>query len=369
MVQRSVTVRDNDGYQPVVADIRTARGVVVTGRVTDGATGKPVPARVTVGRLGDNPHARKPEYDSFGATKSEDTGADGTFRVIAIPGRVLLIAGPDGSRFPGGFLESLRYCRPTADPRFPDYFRSDLGSEILFYRESDRGAEPSWAPVDGYYCKVLKIEPGTAEVRANVVLERATAMRLSLRDGVGHPVAGTWLAGITPYGFTQALWSESAEVEVYEVGKGSKPRQVTFFDPKDKLTATMTLKGNEKQPVTITLKPAGLVKGRLLNPDGSPAARVTVGAQYSDDGTQKVFQQAQGSDGCVLTDKDGTFRFDRMIPGPTFTLLSSQPSKQGLFRTPTRPVADGRAFGPVKSGKTADLGELTLKATAQGNEE
>ena len=77
-----------------------------------------------------------------------------------------------------------------------------------------------------------------------------------------------------------------------------------------------------------------------------------------------MFNQVQDADGCVMTDKDGSFRFDRMIPGPTFSLWYSPPSKQGLFRRPTQRFADGRMFGPVLAGETTDLGNLTLKAAA-----
>src|SRR5262249_13579919 len=137
MVRRSVTVPDSNGYEPVVANIQTARGVVVTGRLTDGTTGKPLPGSVWVGPLFDNPHARKPEYASLDDSRYENNAADGTFRVVVIPGRVLLMAGPDSYRLPGGDVESMRYRLPVADPRFPNYFESD--GMFLSYRATERG--------------------------------------------------------------------------------------------------------------------------------------------------------------------------------------------------------------------------------------
>jgi hypothetical protein len=217
--------------------------------------------------------------------------------------------------------------------------------------------------VQGSYCKVLDIKPGMGEVRADVTLDRAAATKVSLRDEDGRPVAGTWLHGLTVQRFISALWCETADVEVYAVDK-DKPRLVAFFDPKQKLVATATLKGDEKQPVVLTLGPTGVLKGRLLNPDGTPAVGVTLSPQYPDHGTQVVFKQAQEPDGCAITDKTGGFRFDRMIPGHPFALWVSEPSRQGLFRRPTRSLADGRKFGPVKAGQTTDLGDLTLKPAA-----
>jgi RNA polymerase sigma factor (sigma-70 family) len=362
-VRRSVTVRDPAGYEPVVADIQTARGVVITGQVIDRATGKAAPGRVWVGPLFDNPHLKKPEYDSFDAHKGEEAWAGDTFRIVAIPGPVLLMGGPDYSRLPGGMLEGLQYRLPTADPRFPNYFQSD--GMYLMYRPTAQ----SLGAAQGNYCKVLDIKPGVAEVRADVMLERDTVTRVSVRDGAGRPVAGIWMDGVTSQRFVSAFWCEQPEIKIYGVQKGGKPRLVTFFEPKNKLTATVTLKGDEKEPVVVTLGPPGILKGRLLTPDGTPAAGVTVRVLYQDNGPRNIFREAQEPDGCVLTDKDGTFRFERMIPGGTFTLWTSEPSRRGMFRTPARPFADGRIFGPVKAGETTDVGELTLKAATPGDKE
>jgi hypothetical protein len=174
---------------------------------------------------------------------------------------------------------------------------------------------------------VLDNKSEATEVRVNVALERDPAMTLSLRDRTGRPVAGTWMHGLSAARFISALWYESAEVEVYGVEK-DKPRVVTFFEPKNKITGSVTLKGDEKQPVVVTLGPPGILKGRLLNPDGTPSVGVTVSALYPDHGTSVVFKQAQEPDGCVITDKNGVFRFDRMILGHKFSLMYSLASPE-----------------------------------------
>lgn len=114
----------------------------------------------------------------------------------------------------------------------------------------------------------------------------------------------------------------------------------------------------------LILRPPAVVRGRSLNPHGTPAAGVTVSAVYPD-GITVVFQEAHQPDGWVRTGKGGEFRFDHMIPGIAFSLLHSAPSKEGRFLAPTGHLANGREFGPVKAGETSDLGDITLGVANQ----
>src|SRR5262249_4480384 len=49
---------DTPGYGPITIDIGVKKGVVVTGRVLDGMTRKPLPGFVMTAVLSDNPHAK-----------------------------------------------------------------------------------------------------------------------------------------------------------------------------------------------------------------------------------------------------------------------------------------------------------------------
>jgi RNA polymerase sigma factor (sigma-70 family) len=355
---RSVTVPDSTGYEPIEVAIPTARGVIVTGRVTDRSTGEPLPGRVRVGPLADNSNVDRPEYAAFVDRKGVETAADGTFRLVSIPGPVLVMIAPEYSRLPGGLVEGLRYRSPVPDPRFPDFFRVSDGT--LFYR-GVRG----YPVVEGNFCQVVDARPGAV---VDAALELASVIRVSLRDEAGRPVAGTHVAGLTAARFTAGLPCETADVRVYGVAEGGRPRAVAFFDTRSRLTATVTLRGDERQPVVVTLRPPGVLRGRLLKPDGSPAEGVTVSAEYPDNLTV-IFKEAQQADGCVLTDKDGVFRFDAMLPGTTFTLLYSRPSGQRRFQTPTNHLDGGRAFGPVKASEAMDIGAVTLLAANGRNGE
>ena len=82
-------------------DLKLAKGVVVTGRLTDRATGRPVQAWVGYTAMRDNPHwPRVPGFQSpvfnnkYGPSPGRHvpTMADGSFRLVALPGKGFLVA-------------------------------------------------------------------------------------------------------------------------------------------------------------------------------------------------------------------------------------------------------------------------------------
>ena len=91
---RNFDVPDSPGVDTVTVDVDLARGQWITGRVTDQVTGKPVAARVIYFPFLDNPHAKPPEFraDILGGSEEQrfQTRADGTYRVLGLPGRAIV---------------------------------------------------------------------------------------------------------------------------------------------------------------------------------------------------------------------------------------------------------------------------------------
>ncbi len=185
---------DTPGYQPVAADITVKKGVIVTGKVIDRATGKSVLGFAEAAALVNNPFAKDyPEFQSTGWGREEGlTGADGSFRIVTIPGPVLLMGGL--SRSADNFSEWIKYKSPSVDEKYPQYFFK-LPEHVNYYRLG--GAT---APVQGHFCKVLDIKPGTAVVNQDIVIERASTLEMKIEDGEGRPLSGTWAIGFCPAG-------------------------------------------------------------------------------------------------------------------------------------------------------------------------
>ena len=95
---REVDVPDPAGLGPVRMDIELHRGIWITGKVTDGATGAPVPTvRMLYLPFLTNEYAqRTPEFHPNGFVDGNarqtrfQSKADGTYRIVGLPGPAIV---------------------------------------------------------------------------------------------------------------------------------------------------------------------------------------------------------------------------------------------------------------------------------------
>jgi len=348
---RTVPVRDTPAYEPVTADISTAKGIILTGRLLDDQTGEPVPGRVCVGVLFDNEAAKsRPEFDSpdcyedFAYTK-----ADGVYRTVAPPGPVLLMAGANA-----GDWGSTRfvYEQMKPDPAYPDYFDRRRDS----FRSTDRGGI---ALLQDHWCKVLKLKSDEPEVKWDVRLKRASRFEVKVRDAVGRPLAGTIVAGNTARDWATPEKFETDTCAVYELER-AKPRLVVFLEPKRKLVGTLMLKGDEKEPAAVTLGPPGRIRGKVVDPAGHPIAGAAVGVNYRHRAAGEIEGRIHGdlrfAERPVETNPAGEFEMNVVIPGEPVVVYAR--TKNRFLEPPDRkkqPECTARA------GEETDLGTITLK--------
>jgi RNA polymerase sigma factor (sigma-70 family) len=344
---------DTHGYEPLSANIRVKKGVLVTGRVIDRATGKGVPGNVMVAVLRDNPHAKDyPGFDSSAWFPMRPTTDDGAFRVVAIPGPVLLMAGPDGRKSPTGWEVMHHYNPPAPDPKYPEYFPKDPLARAYFAYGGGQSI------IQGNACKVLKIEPGAREVKQDIYLEPAAAFQLKVQDAEGRPLPGALVAGVSPEDWHHPTTCKTDVCTVYGL-KAGKSRLLVFFEAKKQLAA-VTLEGGGKEAVVKLGKP-GAVKGRLLGEDGKPLAGVAVNVHYR----ARVAAEVHGvvyRAKQVVTDGDGRFSVEPVLPGLKFELAYGQGRR--TFRLVNK-RADPNV--EVKPGAQRDLGSLTVKRAPEGD--
>jgi RNA polymerase sigma factor (sigma-70 family) len=355
-----VWTEDTFGYDPITVDIGVKKGVIVTGKVIDQSTGKLVPGWAMADALSGNPFVK--EYPKFGSSAwvlgGERTAKDGTFRIVTVPGPVLLMGGrgPDSEWYkPGGNIETMQYKQPSADAKYPQYFRQNPdGTAYHSYRGTNF--------LSGNFCKVLEIKAGETIVKQDIVLERASAVAVKIEDAEGRPLDGVWATGISHKNWLPPVLIPDDSCSAYGVEAG-KPRLMVFYQPGKKLASAFTLRGNEKQPVGAKLRAAGAVKGRLFDEDGKPLAGVAVDVHYRDREAEEVHEVIHKAKQ-IATDATGAFTLDELIPELKFELSFRLGKRR--FECETKPA---EATIQVKPGACRDVGAITVKRIADRTEE
>ena len=158
-VQAQAHSGDSSGYDPLTIDVKVKKGVVVTGRLLDKGTGKPVAGFVMAGIPEGNKSVKDyPEFNSHSHFTMGSADGEGRFRVVAIPGPILLMGGPNGA------AEWEKYLPPAADPKYPQFFRK-FGDHMAYFTPGG-----AISPLQGRVCKVIEIEAGAAAVEQDLEL-------------------------------------------------------------------------------------------------------------------------------------------------------------------------------------------------------
>jgi hypothetical protein len=327
LLQCQAFAEDTVGYEPITLDLKCAQGVVVTGTIKDKVTGAPIISVFTVVVLAKNPFVKDyPPFtrSAYGNFEEHFTDKNGRFRLVTIPGPVLLMARPTKSEF------RQAYKPVKADPKYPDYFHTRIGFALGYY-----GLDNSYGIVQGSWCKVIDAKKGDTKIQVNVELEPATSMTVRVVDAAGKPVKGVHATGITHVNYETAHpFADSDVLTLYNVEPGHE-RFVAAVQPKRKLVGTRRVKASDKDPV-VKLGPGGVLSGRVVDADGKPIAGVTVDLHYTRREVSEAAQALVAGKGRsstsqpqqMVTGPGGDFRFDTLFPSCEFRLTFQKGSKR-----------------------------------------
>jgi hypothetical protein len=307
--------------------------------VTHAVTGRPVAGAVVhYHPLYPNPHVARQGPNGAGTIPCSWTraGADGTFRLVVLPGPGLLGTTAYAAQ------ETFRPAAVTAQ-ELRDLFQDDAdhgNGEQIRIQASTTG----WSVVGpGQYNAVKLINPGEKDtaVTWDATLQPAPPLKGRVVGPDGQPAAGVIAFHLAPGILSQRLEKGAFTVE----GLGRQPRQVVFLDRELKHGAAVAVKADTPGPLTVRLEPCGAVGGRLLDQDGAPKAGAVVRVEATTFLAGPPTVTAQ-------TDAAGRFRLDGLIPGMTYQVRYG-PGPFGAYL--------GGAF-VAKSGGVRELGECRLRA-------
>jgi len=345
-------VSDAEGLRTLKVELTVARGVVVTGQVIDRATGKGVPSQVRSAPLPENKYCNKPGYDLYRfPEQNTPTDADGRFRLVVLPGpSVLLVQASAVDRLDDGTsINPFAQAEFSAEDRKYVSVRTDLSGGRLLRTANDKDVYLG----HNHACMVLDLAEDAGPIHRDVFLERGRMLTVHLEDPDGKPLTGCQAGGMTDQPWPTFALKE-ASCTVYAL-RANHPRQLAFVHPKRRLVGLLTLRGDEKEAITVRLAPTGSMMGRVLDAEGQPVAgvRVTIDIM-GNEAARSVDTQLRWQRQPIRTAADGRFRIDNVIPHLEHNFILTKGKTYLAIDPPF-------ALPKVQSAQTLDLGDIRTK--------
>ena len=308
--QKVTRTIESAGAEPVTIDVELPRGVVMRGRITDAATGKPVRGRVAYLPFSDNPYLSA--APGFSGDAGVWTDRDGSYETIGLPGPAVLLATAWEDRFTMSRPE--QWGVPADEQGF---FSTAMGLQ------SCRSAH-----------RVARIDPkeGATTLEQDFALERGITVTGKLVDAAGRPVNRASAFGLHVLSVSDDVDDRGFTVTGLE---RDRPRPVWFLNSERTLGRAITLPGDEHGPLTVTLQPCGTIVGRVIDGKGGPRPNVRVSSSVE---LGLAHQDTR-------TDADGRFRITGLLPGLSYGLYIEN-------------APEGMTGLTVRSGEVKDLGDL-----------
>ena len=337
-------------------DIALPRGLWAEGQAVDKATGKSITGTVEYFYFPGNAYLQ--ELGRVGNADERDrfrTDSQGRFRIPILPGRgIVAFSADDHEAYPRG-----------------------IGAETIEgsnsrYGELSFRTEPHYCTAKSYHL-LVEINPTRAErsVRLHLGLEAGKNLRGRLVDTAGKSVVTASYSGRLAEFSAWHPVSADGSFTVYNYHP-EVPRRLMFVDQERHMAAHLLLSGPASGNMTVTLQPAGSVRGRLVDEQGEPLPDMLLTAWRP-----VLVPVATASAGQPqpaptpppdrfgryehATDSDGRFEIAGLAPGVEYHL-----SAHSSQRAPVVPGSPPRPYGPlnkvikVNEGETLDLGDVGI---------
>jgi RNA polymerase sigma factor (sigma-70 family) len=321
---------ESPAFEPVTFDITLKRGVLIRGRVTDKATGEPVPGYINSFTFRNNPSIKEfPGYvlNDLATIFIKD---DGRYEIVGLPGRNIIACRSEMRRYRGRVGAEMI---PGNDPQRMAFDTLPLNCHVADY----------------HVLAEIDIDPKAESATLDFQVDPGRTVTVTAVDPDGKPIGGTKAKGVTDL-FSNAIEydQESPTFEINALDP-AKPRRVIITHAGRKLIGTAYLKGDEASPVTIHLQPWGALTGRVVDDDGQPLKglrMLSAGGSYPE---RPDVQGILPGDG--LIGSDGRFRVEGLVPGLKYGAIASD--QKALF---------GELFHDqtIAPGEVKDLGDLKV---------
>jgi RNA polymerase sigma factor (sigma-70 family) len=340
-------VGDTEGLKAISLNIDLRRGVRVRFRLIDKGTGRPVRGLVQYRLLEDNKHFREAPHWLYGPRPRAEDDKDRFFNLVVFPGPGVIVA-------KAGHDSGILYLRARFTPADLKARPALNQALLVFGGGSDAVYSHAYRLLDTTdtkktLCFDLEVDPGRT-------------LRGVLRGPDGKPVRGATAYGLS-YNQVRASWhgyspsSENVPLEadaftVAAVDPRGPSRTLTFVHRGRKLIGHLILKGDEKGPLVVTLQRWGGIAGRLLDAQGNPLSKVSVSLHYPSSPPPGV----RPPDREFLTDSEGRFRVEGLVPGLKHAITLTSTAKKGFTLSGGKSLQNLSA----RAGEVKDLGDVEV---------
>ncbi|MEJ7637637.1 MAG: carboxypeptidase-like regulatory domain-containing protein, partial [Singulisphaera sp.] len=269
--------------------------MIVTGRLVDTSTGRPVRAKhVTYTKVPGNPNEGDGNLSTSGLV-------DPTFRITVPAGEGMLYANVRGVDHP--------YTRARLRP-------ADKGKGIGGIGDG----EPRMIRLDAYHSyRMINIPADLESFHAELELTRGDSRKGKLVGPDGNPVVGAQCVGQSD-AWADAKTLADETFEVFGLSAGH-PRLLVFGHEKRRLVGWIMIRDGDLEsdvPLSVRLERAGSIKGRLVDEDGLPLAGATFSVQPHYPDGQNLASSRQGlwpDEVTSTSDAEGRFQVVGLKPG------------------------------------------------------
>ncbi len=318
------------GLEPITMDFALKRGIWIKGRVIDRATDKSVRAGIEYYCFGDNPSADQiPIPDGV---PSNWTRRDGTFQVLAVPGRSLI---------------AVRAQK--------DQYRMAVGADRIKGERVDGGQLWDTRPFHlypGNYHTIAEASANAGDdtVQCDIYLERGQTLTGVALAPDGTPLTDLEVSGARPMTYWKHVDTHGDPFPIYALDQ-HKARLLQVVHQGKKLAGYHVLRTGEKAPIRVHLQPWGTFTGRLVTPTGEPVTQTSIHLGCRAD--QDV--PGSGAWGSAHPDKEGKFRITGLAPGLRYNLHMTRDAY--VLQISGQNIEDLS----IRPGETKDLGAIQVK--------
>ena len=342
----SFQVKDNANV--INGDLKITKGVRLTGQAKDSKTGKPVTGLVKFQAHPDNKN-----FKPWTMAATTRTDSKGRYSMNVVPGK--------------GYLSFEARSKDYAVGVISDEVLAELNPTVAIIPARPNGL----IAVNYHSIQMVDTAKDASSANADISLTREPNITLQLADLDGKPVVGADVEEtlhVTMGGFAIGVKEQKLPKDTYQVQKFSpqattqvialhKTRgligriELTESDtPNLPLIIMKDGKRVEIQPdepartringdakLSLTMRPAGTIKGRVVDEDGDP--RIV---------------RIQAYNQRVVTDEQGRFEIPLLLPGYPVSVIATDRERQQLIGTVASNVM-------LKVGEKRDLGDVTIR--------